>query len=845
MILKYRWPFQRKIDECFGTPTDAATIAAYGASIENKQERSLRVGTQNSNGTYIGQLSNGMEEVDAMSALGLDILGITETKLNPSHEDKMNLTQMIRLEFGYGTSVTSSVETKKNGYLPGGTATMIQGRATGRVTKLIKDTLGRFSGMALQGKDGCGLVVFTLYRVCQKRGVRTGPNTAHMQQCEGLRERGIKNPDPRNQVFEDISKIIGEWKGKGYHPIVMGDLNTVSDDPELVRFMEVNGLVDLIRDSNDGTPPATFSRSNNRLDYILGDQHTRRAVLQSGALGLHEGIVSDHTMQWVDFDTSLLFQNEWYDPTSPCERQFTMRNVKKKHAFQAKLREIHDHQRIGERVLELADDFKTAMTHDLEDVEMIALVARYQRLDTEIQMSIKAAENSVGRKNFGYQRSSALVNAGAAVLLWKAVFSCINRKTKFTERVRKLAEKLLIPSNEYTNLDHKQARMKMSDARKCKRAVNKNDGEERAKWLEGIAQAAALDKPDRDWQAILKQMIRAARQRSIQQKLSFVFRPTYSKLDYVEVPSDEWYYSARTNEIYHFDNGLFRAHSEIEDEYFHPSSTLKVLPDDAVVITVSILDDSIEMLPLLVERRPTWKKVTKPEEMEDWFFRRNKAHHQQVHQDGSFPTTEPFAKLIGEHGTSHFVEELLAGKIDIDTLDFPIHVKDWLKTLRKEKVDKELDPLPNYVSPLEFQSAFKEVDEMTSSSPSGLHYTLWKAIAEKEDFTKYLSVMMSLPFMYGFTNKRWETAIEVMLEKKRGVRRIHLMRIIALVEADFNTALKIMYARKLMWQAERSDISSDQWGGAPKPISPRLCYPKAHLLGIRTLHENNAIFIFR
>ena len=62
------------------------------------------------------------------------------------------------------------------------------------------------------------------------------------------------------------------------------------------------------------------------------------------------------------------------------------------------------------------------------------------------------------------------------------------------------------------------------------------------------------------------------------------------------MPSDEWYYSAHANEIYHFDNGLFRAHSEIEDEYFHPLSTLKVLPDDAVVITVSILDDSIKML---------------------------------------------------------------------------------------------------------------------------------------------------------------------------------------------------------------------------------------------------------
>ena len=75
----------------------------------------------------------------------------------------MNLTQMIRLEFGYGTSITSSTESKKNGYLPGGTATLIWGKATGRVNKFIKDKMGCFLGMALQGKDGCGLVVITLH----------------------------------------------------------------------------------------------------------------------------------------------------------------------------------------------------------------------------------------------------------------------------------------------------------------------------------------------------------------------------------------------------------------------------------------------------------------------------------------------------------------------------------------------------------------------------------------------------------------------------------------------------------------------------------------------------------
>jgi hypothetical protein len=71
--------------------------------------------------------------------------------------------------------------------------------------------------------------------------------------------------------------------------------------------------------------------------------------------------------------------------------------------------------------------------------------------------------------------------------------------------------------------------------------------------------------------------------------------------------------------------------------------------------------------------------------------------------------------------------------------------------------------------------------------------------------------MMSLPFEYGFAPKRWTNSIDVMLEKKRGQQKIHTLRIIALVEADRNTALKIIF-RKLMKNAERSGLSDEQWG---------------------------------
>jgi hypothetical protein len=67
--------------------------------------------------------------------------------------------------------------------------------------------------------------------------------------------------------------------------------------------------------------------------------------------------------------------------------------------------------------------------------------------------------------------------------------------------------------------------------------------------------------------------------------------------------------------------------------------------------------------------------------------------------------------------------------------------------------------------------------------------------------------MMSLP-----VHQRWLHEIDVMLEKQKGVRKVHLLRIIGLLEADFNTALKFFFARKMMQNAECNGLSDEQWG---------------------------------
>jgi len=70
--------------------------------------------------------------------------------------------------------------------------------------------------------------------------------------------------------------------------------------------------------------------------------------------------------------------------------------------------------------------------------------------------------------------------------------------------------------------------------------------------------------------------------------------------------------------------------------------------------------------------------------------------------------------------------------------------------------------------------------------------------------------MISITFMYGFVGEQWTHKVDVMIEKKRDVRKIHQLRIIGILEADFKTALKVLFTKKLMYQAEQCGNLHDE-----------------------------------
>ncbi len=116
---------------------------------------------------------------------------------------------------------------------------------------------------------------------------------------------------------------------------------------------------------------------------------------------------------------------------------------------------------------------------------------------------------------------------------------------------------------------------------------------------------------------------------------------------------------------------------------------------------------------------------------------------------------------------------------------------------------------------VDVQEMFRRAREKTSSDSSTLNYTLWKCLAQDDNIAGILSVLFSLPFLYGFVNSHWAQMTDFMLEKKPGVRQIHTLCIIGKVAAEFNTILKFLVGKKARDNFESLSPHKEQHGFRP------------------------------
>ena len=110
--------------------------------------------------------------------------------------------------------------------------------------------------------------------------------------------------------------------------------------------------------------------------------------------------------------------------------------------------------------------------------------------------------------------------------------------------------------------------------------------------------------------------------------------------------------------------------------------------------------------------------------------------------DDSPYVSKKLLSIFGDDWPNEAVDDLLLGNIDIDTLDFEDEAcAQWLEMLQMTPAERALDPTEVKISSEEFRDTVKEGDKTTPSSFAGILYTLWKAVAEKPDFCKYICLM--------------------------------------------------------------------------------------------------------
>ena len=88
--------------------------------------------------------------------------------------------------------------------------------------------------------------------------------------------------------------------------------------------------------------------------------------------------------------------------------------------------------------------------------------------------------------------------------------------------------------------------------------------------------------------------------------------------------------------------------------------------------------------------------------------------------------------------------------------------------------------------------------ERTSSSESGLHFGHYKAGASSETISQFHALKTTLCLRRGIALARWSRGLSVMLEKMFGCTLVSKLRAILLMEADFNSANKIIYGNRMM-----------------------------------------------
>lgn len=207
----------------------------------------------------------------------------------------------------------------------------------------------------------------------------------------------------------------------------------------------------------------------------------------------------------------------------------------------------------------------------------------------------------------------------------------------------------------------------------------------------------------------------------------------------------------------------------------------------------------------------SWQELTEQHDIETALLEELEKRFNQASQTPF--CTEPLLSDIGPLGTGKGSAQILAGLYTPQSVIDP-----WTSRLLPY-LQQAIPTDPVYdISEDEYRYSWSKVKERTSAGPSGITIPHMKAHCTSSKLLKIDTRMANLPFRYGFALNRWKKGLDVMLEKKPGVRQISTLRAILLYEADFNQNNKRL-GRDMLRRAEKFGCVALEQYGSRKNLS--------------------------
>ena len=149
----------------------------------------------------------------------------------------------------------------------------------------------------------------------------------------------------------------------------------------------------------------------------------------------------------------------------------------------------------------------------------------------------------------------------------------------------------------------------------------------------------------------------------------------------------------------------------------------------------------------------------------------------------------PLREEIGDQGSTSAAEEVLKGTY-IPPIESTQATADFL---RHSKVDDKLireGPNDDAISVQQCNAFWNSMKEKIQSSKSNKHVGTYKAATKNRTNSIIQTRLMSIPYQTGYSLKRWQESLNVLLLKKQEKHSPEDLRTIWYMEADCNGGSK-------------------------------------------------------